>query len=106
MPENDQPQADESLTAWIKNHLGSLYLDDSAIGEQSDFQATFNLTFSKDVAIYLNHERVPRDDFESEMKTSRSGLSLPSTIDWKEVLEIPTKSAKDTTAAVSLPHPD
>jgi hypothetical protein len=105
MPENDQPRADDSLTAWIKNRLGSLYLDESTIGEQSDFQTSFNLTFSEDVAIHLNHERISRDDFESKMKTSRSALSLPSTIDWKEVLEIPTKSGEDTTSAVSLLHP-
>jgi hypothetical protein len=108
MPENDQPQADKSpLTAWIKNHFGSLYhADESAViglgGEQNDFQAVFNSTFSENVSIYVNHEKIPRDDFESEMKASRAALSRPSTIDWKEIVEIPTKSEEKTVSAVSL----
>jgi hypothetical protein len=105
MPENDQPQSDGSpLTAWIKSHLGSLYLDKSTVGEQSDFQTVFNSTFSKNVSIYVNHEQISRDEFESEMKASRSALSQPSTIDWKEILEIPTKSEENTTSAVSIQH--
>jgi hypothetical protein len=108
MPENDQPQADGSpLTAWIKNHLGSLYHDESAVGgEQSDFQAVFNTTFSENVSIYVNHEQISRDEFESEMRASRSALSRPSTIDWKEILEIPKKSEENaTTSAVSIQYP-
>jgi hypothetical protein len=106
MSEIDQPPVDTSqLTTWVKNHLGSLYHDDSAIGEQSDFQAKFNTTFSENVAIHLNHKQISRDDFHNEMKASRSALSLPSTIDWKEVLDIPTKSVEDSASAVSYPHP-
>ena len=105
MPENDQTQANVGrLTAWVKSHLGSLYHDESTIGEESDFQATFNSTFSESVNIYLNHERISRDEFESKMKASRSALSLPSTIDWKEVLEISTKSEENTTTSVSIPR--
>jgi hypothetical protein len=104
MPENDQPQADRSpLTAWVKSHLGSLYHDESTVGgEQSDFQAVFNSTFSENVSIYVNHQQMSRDEFESEMKASRSALSRTSTIDWKEILDIPTKSAENTTSAVSI----
>jgi hypothetical protein len=104
MPENDQPQADRSpLTAWVKSHLGSLYHDESTVGgEQSDFQAVFNSTFSENVSIYVNHQQMSRDEFESEMKASRSALSRTSTIDWKELLDIPTKSAENTTSAVSI----
>jgi len=99
MPENDQPQSDGSpLTAWIKSHLGSLYLGKSTVGEQSDFQTVFNSTFSKNVSIYVNHEQISRDEFESEMRASRSALSRPSTIDWKEILEIP-KSEENITSA-------
>ena len=106
MPENYQPQADGSpLTTWIKSHLGFLYYDESAIGEQSDFQAVFNSTFSENVSIYVNHEKMSRDEFESEMRASRSALSQSSTIDWKEILEIPTKSEENTTSAVSIQHP-
>ena len=107
MPENDQPQADGSpLTTWIKSHLGFLYHDESAVGgEQSDFQAVFNSTFSENVSIYVNHEQISRHEFESEMKASRSALSRPSTIDWKEMLEIPTKSEENITSAVSIQHP-
>jgi len=98
MPENDQPQADGSpLTAWIKSHLGPLYHDES--GEQSDFHAVFNSTFSENVSIYVNHEKISRDEFESEMRVSGSALARPSTIDWKEILEIPTKSEENTTSA-------
>jgi hypothetical protein len=104
MPENDQPQADRSpLTAWVKSHLGSLYHDESTVGgEQSNFQAVFNSTFSENVSIYVNHQQMSRDEFESEMKASRSALSRTSTIDWKELLDIPTKSAENTTSAVSI----
>lgn len=108
MPENDQPEADRSspLTAWIKSHFGSLYHNESAIGgEQSDFQADFNSTFSENVSICVNHEQISRDQFESEMRASRSALSGPSTIDWKEILEIPTKSEGNTTSAVSIQNP-
>ena len=107
MSEIDQPPVDTTsqLTTWVKNHLGSLYHNDSAIGEQSDFQANFNSAFSQNVTIHINHKQISRDDFESEMKASRSALSLPSTIDWKEVLEIPTKSVEDSASAVSNPHP-
>ena len=106
MPGNDQPQADGSpLTAWIKNHFGFLYHDESAVGEQSDFQAVFNSTFSENVSIYVNHEKMSRDEFESEMRASRSALSQSSTIDWKEILEIPTKSEENTSSAVSIQHP-
>lgn len=105
MPENDQSQAGSPLTAWIKDHLGSLYHDESTVGgEQSDFQAFFNSTFSENVSIYVNHEQISRDDFESEMKNSRSALSRSSTIDWKEILEIPIKSEENTTSAVSIQH--
>ena len=42
MPENDQPQADESpLKTWIKRHLVSLNHDESTVGERSDFQTVF-----------------------------------------------------------------
>ena len=103
MPENDQPQGDGSpLTTWIKSHLGSLYHDEPIEGEQSDFQTVFNSTFSENVSIYVNHRQISRDEFESEMKASRSALSRPSTIDWKEILEIPTKSEESTTSAVSI----
>ena len=107
MPENDQPQADGSpLTAWIKSHLGSLYHDESAVGgEQSDFHAVFDSTFSENVSIHVNHEQISRDEFESEMRASGSALSQPSTIDWKEILEIPTKSEENTTSSVSIQHP-
>ena len=60
--------------------------------KESDDDDTFNSSFSGSVSIYLNHERISRDDFQSNMKNSLSALSLPSTNDWKEVLEIPTKS--------------
>ena len=101
MPENDRPQADGSpLTAWIKSHLGSLYHDESAVGEQNDFQAIFDSTFSENVSIYVNHKQISRDEFESELRASRS----PSTIDWKGILEIPTKSEEKTTPAVSIQH--
>ena len=106
MPENDQSQADASpLSTWIKNHFGSLYHDESAVaglGEQNDFQAVFNSTFSENVSIYVNHEKIPRDEFESEMRASRAALARPSTIDWKEIVEIPTKSEEKTISAVSF----
>ena len=57
------------------------------------------------MSIYLNHERIPRDDIKSKIMNSLSALSLPSTIDWKEVLEIPTKSEEGAVASVvSLYH--
>jgi hypothetical protein len=107
MLENDQIQADgSSLTAWVKNHFGSLYHDESAPsglgGGQNDFQAVFNSTFSENVSIYVNHEKIPRDEFESEMRASRAALSRPPTIDWKEIVEIPTKSEDKTISAVSF----
>ena len=108
MPESDQLGADgsPSLTAWFKSHFGALYHDESTIGgEQSDFQAVFNSTFSESVSIYVNHEQISRDKFESEMKASRSALSQPPIIDWKEILEIPTKSDENNTSAVSIQHP-
>ena len=107
MPENDLLEADGSpLIAWTKSHFGSLYHVESAIGgEQSDFQAVFDSTFSENVSIYVNHEQISRDEFESEMKASRSALSRPSTIDWKEILEIPIKSEENTTSAVRIQHP-
>lgn len=105
MPENDQPQADESpLTAWIKSHLGYLYNDESSLGERSVFQTVFDSTFSENVSIYVNHRHTPRDEFESEMRASLSALLRPSTIDWKEILEIPIKSEENTTSAVSVQH--
>ena len=106
MPDNDEPQADGSpLTAWIKTHLGRLYHEESTVGgEESDFQAVFNSTFSENVSIYVNHKQIPRDEFESEMLASRSALSRPARIDWKEILEIPTKSEENTTSAVSFQH--
>ena len=104
MPENDQ--ADGSpLTTWIKSHLGSVYHDESTLGgEQSDFQAIFDSTFSENVSIYVNHKQISRHEFESEMRASRSALSRPSTIVWKDMLEIPTKSEEDTTSPVSIQH--
>ena len=105
MPENDQPQADESpLATWIKSHLGYLYNDESSLGDRRDFQTVFDSTFSENVSIYVNHRQTSRDEFESEMRASLSALSRPSTIDWKEILEIPTKSEENTTSAVSLQH--
>ena len=106
MPENDQSQADASpLSTWIKNHFGSLYHDESAVvglGEQDDFQAVFNSTFSENVSIYVNHEKISRDEFESEMRASRAALARPSAIDWKEIVEIPTKSDEKTVPMVSF----
>lgn len=90
MSEIAPSQPDSPLTAWIKTNLGSLY--ESAIGGETDFQTTFNSTFSEKVSIHLNHEQISRDDFESNMTTSRSALSRSSTIEWKDILEIPTKS--------------
>ena len=101
-----QPQADESpLIAWIKDHLGSLYHDESTLGEQNDFQAVFDSTFSDNASIHVNHKQISRDEFESEMRASRSALSRSSTIDWKDILEIPTKPEENTTSAVSIQHP-
>ncbi|KAF8815049.1 hypothetical protein BYT27DRAFT_7201146 [Phlegmacium glaucopus] len=93
MPENDpQPEADSPLTTWVKVHLGSFYHDESATGEATDFQTAFNSTFSDKVSLRINHQPTSRDDFESEMRASQSALSRSSTIDWKEMLEIPTNS--------------
>lgn len=89
MSEIAPSQPDSPLTAWIKTNLGSLY--ESAIGGETDFQTTFNSTFSEKASIYLNHAQISREDFESNMTTSRSALSRSSTIDWKDMLEIPTK---------------
>jgi len=100
MSEIAPSQPDSPLTAWIKTNLGSLY--ESAIGGETDFQTTFNSTFSEKASIYLNHEQISRDDFESNMTTSRSALSRSSTIDWKDILEIPTKSEEG--ASTSGPY--
>ena len=70
MPENDQPQADESpLTTWIKRHLVSLNHDESTVGERSDFQT---------VATWITgrlHEMSLR-----ELRVSPLALSRPSTV--------------------------
>ena len=109
MPESDQLGVDGTLTlaAWFKgqlNHLGAFYHDESASigGEQSDFQAVFNSTISEIMTINVNHEHISRDKFESEMKASQSALSQPPMIDWKEILEIPTKSEKNNISTVSI----
>ena len=103
MPENDQPQVDSPLTAWVKIHLGSLHHDESTTGEEADFQTAFNSTFSEKVSIHLNHKPISRDNFESEMRNSRSALSRSSTIDWKQMVEIPTKSEEGATSGVGIP---
>ena len=99
MPQNDPPQADSPLIAWVKTHLGSLYHD-----EDSDFQTAFNSAFSQKASIHVDHEPISRDEFGMKMGRSRSALSRSSTIDWKEVLEIPQTSASDegTTSAVGI----
>ena len=104
MSSNDQTQTDSSLlTSWVKTHLGALYHGKLPTGEEIDFETAFNSAFSEEVSIYINHERISRNELENKLRTSRSALSQPPTIDWKEVLEIPTKSEEITVSGVCVP---
>ena len=105
MPETDQSQATDSLLiAWVKTQLGSLYHGESAT-EETDFKTTFNSAFSENSSIHINHEQITRNELEDRMGASRSALARPSTIEWKEILEIPTKSDEITTSAVRIYTP-
>ena len=77
-----------NLSTWAQSH-GALY--DASAAQASDetaFRTAFDTVFSPKVQIITNHEPMTRDEL-LDMVRSRNASAIGTTIEWKDVMEIP-----------------
>jgi hypothetical protein len=75
-----------SLTSWVKAHLSSLYESPSNATEE-DFQEFFDLTFSSNAEIILNHLSITRDELRQDIRR-RSFAATAASTEWKDIAEV------------------
>jgi len=81
-----------SLTSWVKAHLSSLYESPSNATEE-DFQEFFDLTFSSNADIILNHSSITRDELRQDIRRRSFAATAVST-EWKDVAEVEQNQCK------------
>ncbi|KDR80832.1 hypothetical protein GALMADRAFT_135933 [Galerina marginata CBS 339.88] len=85
---------------WLQSTVTSLYTPESAPAkEESAFKTLFFSAFSENAEIFVNHEKTTLERFQEELMTANFASSgTRSTIDWKELFEVPPNTEGATEA--------
>ena len=77
------------LTTWAQARISAIYEAQS----DADLQKAFESAFSPSLEIFVNHERVPKDDMKDDM-TKRRNAALSMSVKWENVMAVPKDSEK------------
>jgi len=95
----------DSLTSWAQAHLAPLYEHSTASDNQAEAAPsanhpdTFYSAYSPKAEVIVNYTPVPTDAHKDDL-ARRSFGSMTSTVEWKDVIEVPADSEKPNEAGI------